>query len=334
MQELIIAIIKSEPPGRKQTVMITFGPVPSRRLGMSLGINNIVSPKTCSYSCIYCQVGKTRLQSTRREAFFKPEQILQSLTEHLSKLKKDNYPDYLTFVSNGEPTLDINLGRSITLIRGTGIPVAVISNASMLYDERVREELSLADWVSVKMDAADASTWMMLNRPDPTLSFERHMKGINLFAGMYKGILNTETMVVRGINDSREHLSSLAPLIADLKPGNAWISIPTRPPADKSVLPPDPETLTMAWHIFTGSNLETELLTGFEGTNTGFTGNIYEDILNITAVHPLREDSLAELLKKDKADKLVVDSLLKQKLIKQIVYNGKIYYLRDYHMNI
>ncbi|MBN1108151.1 MAG: radical SAM protein [Bacteroidales bacterium] len=314
--------------------MITFGPVPSRRLGMSLGINNIVSPKTCSYSCIYCQVGKTRVQSVKREAFFGPEQILENLTVHLRKLKKENYPDYLTFVSNGEPTLDINLGKSIALIKETGIPVAVISNASMLHDEKVREELFLADWVSVKMDAADADTWMKINKPDPALSFERHMNGISLFAARYKGILNTETMVVKGVNDSSDHFSSLATIISDLRPAKAWISIPTRPPADKTVKPPDPETLTMAWHIYTDRNLETELLTGFEGTNTGFTGNIYEDILNITAVHPLREDSLAELLKKDNADEMVVDSLLKQKLIKQIVYNEKKYYLRDYHMNI
>jgi wyosine [tRNA(Phe)-imidazoG37] synthetase (radical SAM superfamily) len=314
--------------------MITFGPVPSRRLGMSLGINNIVSPKTCSYSCIYCQVGKTGTRSVRREKFFEPGLILKNVKRHLEKLSSENHPDYLTLVSNGEPTLDINLGKSITLLKATGIPVAVITNASMLYLEAVREELSHADWVSVKMDAADEDTWTRINNPDPTLSFNRHMNGISLFALKYTGILNTETMVVREVNDSAANFRALARTIADLKPAKAWISIPTRPPANKSVLAPDADRLTLAWNIYSEMNLNTELLTGFEGTNTGFTGNIYEDILNITAVHPLRQDSMDELLRKNNAGQQVVDSLLKQKLIRQSIYNGMKYYVRDYHLNI
>lgn len=301
---------------------------------MSLGINNIVSPKTCSYSCIYCQVGNTRAKSIRREEFFKPELILENVSKHLKKLDKGNLPDYLTFVSNGEPTLDINLGKSISLLKGTGIPVAVITNASMLYDESVRDELSCSDWVSMKMDTADIGTWKKLNRPYPGLDFEGLIEGIRLFALKYKSILNTETMIIRGLNDTSGHFSALADLITDIKPFKAWLSVPTRPPAEKTVKPPDAQTLTLAWNIFEGKNIKTELLTGFEGTNTGYTGNIYEDILNITAVHPLREDSLAELLKKDNADKQVVASLLKQKLLKQTTYNGMKYYVRDYHLNV
>ena len=312
--------------------MISFGPVPSRRLGKSLGINNIISPKTCSYDCVYCQVGKTRLKTTSRSQFYEPTVIVEEVTRHLKRLTKDNYPDFLTFVSNGEPTLDKNLGKSIKLLKNTGLPVAVISNASMLFDESVRNDLYLADWVSLKMDASDNGTWKKLNKPFHKLDFEKHIENVFLFAHKYKGILNTETMVVRGLNDTVKNFSGVAEMISGINPDKAYLSIPTRPPSDKTVMQPDTRKLTMAWQIFDSMKIPTELLTGFEGTNTGYTGNIYEDILNITAVHPLREDSLAELLKKDKSDYQIVESLIKQKLIKYTIYKGRKFFVREYHI--
>jgi len=312
--------------------MISFGPIPSRRLGKSLGINNIVSPKICSYGCIYCQVGRTRVKSIRRDSFYKPELIYKEVSRHLERLNKNDYPDYLTFVSNGEPTLDNNLGNSIKLLKKTGIPIAVISNASILFDESVRNDLSLADWVSLKMDAADNITWQKINKPSPDLEFEKHIENIILFARGYTGKLNTETMIIKGINDTVRNFSGVARLVKQINPSKSYLAIPTRPPSDKTVKPPDTEELNIAWQIFNNLKIRTELLTGFEGTGTGYTGNIYEDILNITAVHPLREDTLNELLKKDNADFQVVKSLIKQRLIRSAMYNGRKYYMREYHL--
>jgi wyosine [tRNA(Phe)-imidazoG37] synthetase (radical SAM superfamily) len=312
--------------------MISFGPVPSRRLGKSLGINNIIRPKVCSYNCIYCQVGKTRRPGLTRQSFFTPEQIFREVTEHLKKLKSKDRPDYMTFVSNGEPTLDINLGRSIELLKGLGIPIAAITNSSMLPDPDVRHELMQADWVSLKVDAADADSWRKVNRPAEGLRFETLLEGLKLFAGEYKGDLRTETLLCKGINDSQENLSGVAEIISSLAPGRAYISIPIRPPAENSVMPPDLETMNLAWQIFREAGIETELLTGFEGIDTGFTGNIYEDILNITAVHPLREDALMELLAKSGANFSIVESLLSQRLIRRTLYQGKKFYLRDFQI--
>jgi wyosine [tRNA(Phe)-imidazoG37] synthetase (radical SAM superfamily) len=314
--------------------MISFGPVPSRRLGKSLGINNIISPKTCSYGCVYCQVWKTMKKGIKREAFFKPEVIFEKVRQHLEQLNKENQPDYLTFVSNGEPTLDLNLGKSILLLKELGFPVAVITNASLLFYESVREDLFKADWVSLKMDAGDNETWQKVNRPAPELDFDETIESINLFANEYKGILCTETMLVDGINDTVDNITNVSALIKRLNPGTAYLAIPTRPPSEESVNHPDSEKLNMAWQIFNNNHINIEFLTGFEGTGTGFTGNIYEDILNITAVHPLREDSLTNLLKHDNADYEVVKSLIKQRLIQVTVYNGKKFYLREYHLQI
>jgi wyosine [tRNA(Phe)-imidazoG37] synthetase (radical SAM superfamily) len=312
--------------------MISFGPVPSRRLGKSLGINNIIRPKVCSYSCIYCQVGKTRQPSLTRQSFFTPEQIFREVDVHLNKLRSEDRPDYLTFVSNGEPTLDINLGKSIEILKQLGIPVAVITNSSMLGDAEVRGELMQADWVSLKVDASVADTWKKVNRPADGLEFENLLEGLKLFASEYRGELRTESLLCKEINDSRKELSGIADIISTLAPGRAYISIPIRPPAEKNVTPPGVETVNLAWQIFREAGIETELLTGFEGVDTGFTGNIYEDILNITAVHPLREDALMELLAKNGADFSTVESLLSQRLIKCSVYQDRKFYLRDFQV--
>jgi len=120
-------------------VAIAFGPIPSRRLGRSLGINNI-PPKTCTYSCVYCQLGETSKITVKRCYFYKPEDVLRSVEAKVHEaISKNEEIDYLTFVPDGEPTLDINIGREITLLKRIGIPIAVITNASLLWLSDVRE---------------------------------------------------------------------------------------------------------------------------------------------------------------------------------------------------
>ena len=125
---------------------IVFGPVPSRRLGRSIGINNI-PPKTCSYACVYCQLGKTSRMMAGREFFYDPEKIINAVKLKIKHAReKDESVDYLTFVSDGEPTLDCNLGKEIELLKSFGIKIAVITNASLIWREDVRQDLQKADW--------------------------------------------------------------------------------------------------------------------------------------------------------------------------------------------
>ncbi len=310
--------------------MISFGPVPSRRLGKSLGINNIPSQKICSYSCIYCQVGVTKKQTLERQTFYEPSVIYSDVEKHLAKLKDENKPDYLTFVANGEPTLDINLGKSIELLRSFGIPIAVITNASLLSSSRVREDLMAADWVSIKIDAADKTIWKTINRPFAGLYFEQYKEGLMKFSQEYQGKLVSETMLVKGVNETPEALHLTAELVNRVNPGIAYISIPTRPPAVAGVTAPDENVITEAYQIFISHNLHAELILGFEGTDTGFTGNAFEDILNMCTVHPIREDTMQELLKKDNADLSVVDLLLHNQLIQKVIYKEKAFYIRKF----
>lgn len=312
--------------------MISFGPVSSRRLGKSLGINNIIPPKQCSYNCLYCQAGKTYIRDTARKKHYEPEQIFGEVYNHIKMLSRKDMPDYLTFVSNGEPTLDINLGKSVILLKKIGIPVAIITNASLLSDENVRNDVASADLVSLKVDAGEKGIWKKINRPSSELDFESYKNGLKKFSELFKGILQTETMVIKGINDNIKSFHSITEIVRSVGPSTAYLSIPTRPPAEESVKVPGQYDIETARYVFSGYGIETGLLTMPESNEPGSTGNIYEDILNITAVHPLREESLKELLEKDKADFSVVESLIRQKLIRRTKYKGTRYYSRAYHI--
>ena len=146
-------------------MMIAFGPVPSRRLGKSLGINNI-PPKICTYACVYCQLGSTLQMRVDRQPFYAPEALVTDVQRKVASAReKDETIDYLTFVPDGEPTLDVNLGREMALLRPLSIKIAVISNASLIWRVDVREELAHADWVSLKVDAATEDVWRRVDRP-------------------------------------------------------------------------------------------------------------------------------------------------------------------------
>jgi wyosine [tRNA(Phe)-imidazoG37] synthetase (radical SAM superfamily) len=183
-------------------VRLTFGPVPSRRLGRSLGINNI-PPKVCSYSCVYCQLGPTRTTEIVPRVFYPPDHVVEEVSKYLTRLRADKVQvDYLTFVPDGEPLLDAHLGETIQCLRPPGIPIAVISNASLIWREDVRQTLAMADWVSLKVDAVDEMLWRRINRPNPSLDHRAILDGLLSFAGEYEGKLVTESMLLSDLNDS------------------------------------------------------------------------------------------------------------------------------------
>jgi len=308
-------------------VKITYGPVPSRRLGFSLGINNIPH-KVCSYSCAYCQVGRTKEYTIEPRNFYEPEKIVAEVRTALDEA--DGKADYLGFVPDGEPTLDAGLARSLELLRPLGYKTAVISNGSLIDRPEVRQALCLADWVSLKVDAVDEKTWRRIDRPHRSLSLQSILNGHLAFRRVYGGKLVTETMLAAGINDSEASLAGVADYLAGLQPKIAYISIPTRPPADTRVAPPPEETVNRAYQLFRAKLPVVELLVGYEGNAFAATGDPENDILSITAVHPMRPEAVGDLLERSGAGWEVVRKLLDQGRLKEVGYGGNLFYLRKF----
>ena len=164
---------------------------------------NNIPPKICSYSCVYCQLGSALNQQVERRTYYRPSTIYRKDSDNVEKVSEAKERiDYLTFVPDGEPTLDINLGKEIDSLRNLEIKIAVITNSSLVWREDVAEELSRADWVSLKVDSVSSSVWKDINRPYHPLKLETVLKGVGKFSKRFEGELATETMLVKGVNDS------------------------------------------------------------------------------------------------------------------------------------
>ena len=308
---------------------IIYGPVPSRRLGHSLGINNI-PPKVCSYSCVYCQLGKTMKIQVEREAFYEPEEIARTVREKIERVREKGEPiDYLAFVPDGEPTLDANLGDEIDLLKSLGIKIAVITNASLIWREDVRQDLQKADWISLKVDAVSKDTWRRIDRPQKLLGLDEILEGMLAFSDIFNGELTTETMLIQGINDDRQEIERIAGFLAELKPSKSYLAIPTRPPAKRTINAASEKTINMAYQIFAERLSNVECLTGYEGNAFAFTGNVEDDLLSITSVHPMREDAVMEFLRKADADWDIIEKLVKDSRLVELEYEGRRFYLRE-----
>jgi len=316
-------------PSESNDAGVVFGPVPSRRLGRSLGLNNI-PPKTCSYSCVYCQVGRTSRLRLRRESYYSVEQLFRSVERRIAHLKQQEEPlDYLTFVPDGEPTLDVNLGSHINHARSFGIPVAVISNGSLLWQPAVKQDLQAADWCSLKVDTVEETVWRRINRSHRALRLRSVLQGMRDFSREYQGELVTETMLVEGINDARQQLQQTAGFIAELQPSVAYIAVPTRPPAEPWVKPPPIEVLNTAFQIYTEILDQVEFLITYEGDQFTTGGDVEHDVLDITAVHPMRRSAIERLLRTADKEWTAIEKLLRQEKLVEVEYEGEQFYLRN-----
>ena len=305
-----------------------FGPVPSRRLGKSIGINNI-PPKICSYACVYCQVGRSIKMTSDRQEYYDPNDLMLETKEKIKDAESNNEPiDYITIVADGEPTLDANLGELIDLLKSLGFKVAVITNSTLIDKPVVRQDLKKADWVSVKIDALDENIWRKINRPVKKIKFDSMLNGILAFSKEYKGYLATETMLVKDLNDDSESLGKVAEFIKGINPSISYLSIPTRPPAEKWVEIPEEQNINRAYQIFCKHSLNTEYLIGYEGNEFAYTGNIEEDILSITSVHPMREDAIQEYLKKANGDFSMIEKMVQDNKLIVSEYNNERFYIR------
>jgi wyosine [tRNA(Phe)-imidazoG37] synthetase (radical SAM superfamily) len=266
-----------------------------------------------------------------RQVFYKPEEILNAVQDKLEETRKAGEKiDYLTFVPDGEPTLDINLEREIDLLKPLGIPLAVITNTSLIWQKDVRNALMKADWVSLKIDTVEEKVWRKVDRPHRLLKLSSILEGALEFAKTFKGKLMTETMLLANVNDEDPILRGTAEFLSLLQPTTAYLSIPTRPPAEQWAQPPDEHIINRAYQIFKEKVKYVEYLTGYEGNAFAFTGDVEGDILSITAVHPMRNDAVEEFLKRAGVNWEVVHRMIEKDLLIETEYGRNKFYLRRF----
>ena len=262
-----------------------FGPVPSRRLGRSLGISPIPK-KTCNYSCIYCQLGRTNRMTIERKEFFPLEEILAEFDLYLKNLNGADRFDVVSVVGEGEPTLYSRLGELIHGIKErTSKPVAVITNGALLADPEVRKELMEADIVLPSMDGCDELIYKKVDRPHGRIHFEDTIRGLKEFTHEFRGQIFMEVMLMDGINDSEECLLKFRDALKELHYDKLYINTPVRPPAEANVRVSTPETIKKATEILGGVSIDALA----SGSFFSEISDDYEAILSIIGRHPMNQ---------------------------------------------
>jgi wyosine [tRNA(Phe)-imidazoG37] synthetase (radical SAM superfamily) len=272
-----------------------FGPVPSRRLGRSLGIDP-VPLKACNWNCVYCQLGRSTPVLGERREFYPPEEVLNEVREVLDRTPTPHI-DWITFAGSGEPLLHSGIGGMIAGLKGiTDIPVAMLTNGSLLYDEVIRRSVLPLDAVLPSIDAGSDAVYRKINRPHPEFTYEKHIEGLIAFAGEYERKLWPEVMLIRGVNDTEAALSDIAAVLERLRPDLVHINVPTRPPAETWVEPPDEEGVMRAVAILEKS--ARIIVPGELEFDADRFDSIADALIDIVSRHPMRVEEIRKMLRR------------------------------------
>jgi wyosine [tRNA(Phe)-imidazoG37] synthetase (radical SAM superfamily) len=290
--------------------------------------------KTCNYNCVYCQLGRTTPLTNQRGDYLPPEKILAEVREALASPRPI---DTITFVGQGEPLLCVSLGWLIRQVKAlTDIPVALITNGSLLFKPGVRKEVCAADVVLPSLDAADQETFRRINRPWPRLHIAKIVQGMIAFREEFTGQLWVEVMLVRGLNDNAMALQSIRDSLAQIRPDQVHLNVPIRPPAETWVEPPDDAGLMRAMTILGEAAL---IITPAEGTFTlSEEMPLTDAIVEIIRRHPMREATLVEILngaaKQPGQAQATLTALAASRQVQRHVYQGEAFWRytsRDHH---
>ena len=267
-----------------------YGPVPSRRLGISLGVD-IVPYKICSYDCIYCQLGKTTNQTTQRGSFVPVDSVIKEIKEVIDQ---NSDIDYITFSGSGEPTLNKDIGRMIEKVRRlTAIPVAVLTNGSLLWDHKVREDLGEADLVVPSLDAVSEEAFRKVNRPIGSLGIGKVLDGLKTFCAQFEGKIYLEIMLVRTANDSEEEIGEINRFVKNLRIDEIQLNTVVRPPGDPDARPLNQEELNEVKSLF-DPKLKVEVIANFKReTSKAYHKDLEQAIIELVRRRPTKKEEMA-----------------------------------------
>lgn len=306
----------------KEVFLHIYGPVPSRRLGFSLGID-IIPFKTCSFNCIYCQLGPTLKKTIQRKEYFPPSEILSRIKKVLNRGQRI---DYITFSGSGEPTLNSAVGKLIQEIKKiTTIPVAVLTNSSLLTIISVRKALKASDLVVPSLDAAVQEIFTKINRPYPSLKIDQIIEGLSEFRKEFRGSIWLEIMLVKGINDSPSHLKKLKDAMVKINPDKVQLNTVIRPPAVKYARPLNREELERIRKIL-GNRCE--IIAEFDKKEKSLPSVDLEGaIFSLVKRRPVTLSDMTASLGKNKSEIIkYLNFLLDKGKIKTVVHKGLKYY--------
>ena len=299
-----------------------FGPVPSRRLGFSLGVDTIPF-KTCSLDCIYCQLGRTINKTIQRKEYIAADDILREIEEVLREGKRI---DYITFSGSGEPTLNSEIRRIISRVKElTSIPLAILTNGTLLYQPRMREDLREADLVIPSLDTVSQKIFEMVNRPHPSLKIEKVITGIDSFSQEFNGKVWLEIMVVKGINDSLEEIEKTAQVIKQMNLEKIQLNTVVRPPAEEFARPLTAEDLK---NIKTVLGKKCEIIAEFKRpTQKAYKRDVEKRILSMVKRRPVTLVDISHSLGLHRNEIIkYIETLEKKHQVKTKVHSGERYY--------
>lgn len=272
---------------------MVYGPVPSRRLGVSLGVD-IVPYKTCSYDCVYCQLGRTAVHAVQRKSFVPADLVIKEIKDVVDQ---NSDIDYISFSGSGEPTLNVDIGEMILRIKNfTHIPVAVLTNGSLLWQKEVREDLFQADLVVPSADAVSEEVFRKINCGIEGLSARKVLDGIKQFCNEFEGKIWIEIMLVKDINDSEEEIRRISQFVGDLKADEIQLNTVVRPPADSTARPVDKQRLSEIKALF-DTGLTVEIVAEFDRkTSKAYHEDLEKAIFELLKRRPARKDEMAAAL--------------------------------------
>ncbi len=299
----------------------TYGPVPSRRLGLSLGVD-ILPYKTCTIDCLFCQLGRTNNMTIKRVSFFPKEDILE---EVLSVAKREN-PDYITFSGSGEPPLNKDIGWLIREIKKEVEPkIVVLTNSSLLWMPEVREDLAAADIVVPSLDAGTNECWKKVNRPHPDLNFDKMIDNLVLFSNEFAGEIWVEVLLVKGVNNTKENLEAVRAILSRMKYTKVQLNTVVRPPSEQSAAALSREEMQEIAKLFPEN---TEIVATFQKRGKHVSAHGDQDrILDAIARRPMSVKQIEQSLgiPAERAE-LVLDELIDEKKVKITVYEKETFY--------
>lgn len=302
--------------------MYLFGPVPSRRLGLSLGVD-LLNCKSCNLNCVYCELGRTFKYVEGRRIFVKTQDVLNELKDYFNKGGK---ADYITFSGAGEPTLALNLGEAMEGARKiTNRKIALITNAVLFFDKKVREEAAKADVVLPSVDAASEDVFIKLNRPHKGIGLEKYLDGLRQFTAEYGGKVWVEVMVVKGLNDADDEVLKLKKYLDSLKHvDRIQINTVVRARAEESAGPVDDGKLQ---HIKSLLGPKAEVIGKYSGEKIETIDNPGSAVLSMLRLRPVTLEDILEVLPADKKQvQNYLDDFVKKGMAEKLLMDGKEFY--------